>query len=312
MKTAATPAIVRAVKLRLIIVLVLLAASAAAAWWWSRPHQAAGQAAYRHTEAILAFGPRPPASPALAKVRAYLTDELKKSGWVCGEQSFERITPQGTVRFTNLRARLDTGTDTWQRRVEGILGAHVDSKDIKNRKFVGADDAASACAAMLEIARQFTAQDKRKAALLELVFFDGEEAFNEHMTLQDGLYGSRHYANFWREREDKPRFGIVLDMIGHRDLSIRMPADSPAFLRDAVLAAAKQENGAEHFGMAPNEILDDHTPLNLAGIPTIDIIGDFANDHWWHTERDDLSLISPASLDLSIRVTLRTLASQIR
>ena len=40
-----------------------------------------GKAAYAHTEAILAFGPRPAGSPGLQKAQAYISSELAKHGW---------------------------------------------------------------------------------------------------------------------------------------------------------------------------------------------------------------------------------------
>jgi aminopeptidase-like protein len=46
-------------------------------------------------------------------------------------------------------------------------------------------------------------------------------------------------------------------------------------------------------------------PLNFAGIPTVDIIGDFTRSGWWHTAGDNLNIISPESLDISMRVALR-------
>jgi hypothetical protein len=74
--------------------------------------------------------------------------------------------------------------------------------------------------------------------------------------------------------------------------------------------------------MDSGPIIDDHTPLNLAGIPTVDIIGRFTIGYepngrpipvpWWHTPGDSLDLISPESLDLSIRVTLRVLREQLQ
>ena len=53
--------------------------------------------------------------------------------------------------------------------------------------------------------------------------------------------------------------------------------------------------------------MDDHIPLNLVGIPTIDIIGDFSRKGWWHTAGDNAAIISPGSLDISIRVVLEML-----
>jgi Zn-dependent M28 family amino/carboxypeptidase len=187
--------------------------------------------------------------------------------------------------------------------------------------FLGADDAASACGAILEIAAILAQGEPDLARQVELVFFDGEEAFGDSITLFDGLYGSRFYATEWRTRPDKPEFGIVLDMIGHKDLRIELPSDTPEDLRDAVLAAAKAERAAGHFAIAPGSFLDDHVPLIMAGIPTVDIIGRFAvgaepsgkpiHVPWWHTTGDSLELISVESLDISIRVTLRVLREKL-
>ncbi len=289
--------------------LVVLATAAAVAWMWhDRASPKLGTAAHVQTAAILAKGPRPPGSPALDAVRSHVRAELEKSGWVTQGQAFERMTPVGKVAFENVRARFPGGAgDPWSRPVRGLLCAHIDSKLYKDRHFVGADDAASACAAIVVIAEFLARERPEQARQLELVFFDGEEAFNENITPQDGLYGSRHYANQWRARDDKPAFGILLDMIGHENLSIRLPSDTPPHLKEALLAAARAEGVESHFGMAPGPIIDDHVPLNFAGIPTVDMIGDFTRSGWWHTPGDNLKIISADSLDISMRVTLRML-----
>lgn len=291
-------------------ILILIVPVAAGVWGWRHhgrmPHL--GQAAHEQTAAILAKGPRPPGSAGLTAVRRQVKEELAKAGWVTAGQAFERSTPQGRMSFENLRARFPTGAgDPWAQPVRAILCAHIDSKTFKDRHFLGADDAASACAAIVEIAR-FLAQEKpRQAQSLELVFFDGEEALGPNITPMDGLYGSRHYANQWRNRADKPRFGILLDMIGHENLSIRLSTDTPAEMKARVFAAAKAEDAERHFGMAMGPITDDHVPLNSVGIATVDLIGDFGSGGWWHTPADNLKIISAKSLDISIRVTLRVL-----
>ena len=296
---------------RWILILVLLLAVAVGALWWQQRRSTAklGQAAYEQTVMLLAKGPRPPGSAALQAVRLLLAGELTKAGWVTQEQAFERNTPQGTIAFVNLRARFAAGgDDPWGRNVRGVLCAHVDSKSFKDQQFLGADDAASACAVIVEIAKYLAQTSPQRAQGLELVFFDGEESLGADITPQDGLYGSRHYANYWRNRADKPQFGILLDMVGHDNLSVRLPSDTPTDLKERVLGAAKAENADRHFGTAIGSITDDHVPLNLVGIPTVDIIGDFGNSRWWHTPADNIKIISVKSLDISIRVTLRVLA----
>lgn len=289
--------------------MVLLAVAGGATWWWSaRGTPMLGQAAHDQTAAILAKGPRPPGSPALNAARDHVKTELEMAGWVTQGQAFERMTPEGNMHFENLRARFPAGAgDPWTQPVRGILCAHIDSKHFKDLHFLGADDAASACAAIVEIAKFLARAKPAQAKSLELVFFDGEEAFGPNITPTDGLYGSRHYANQWRTRADKPQFGILLDMIGHDNLSIRLSTDTPADLKDKVMAAAKAEGVERHFGMAMGPITDDHVPLNFAGIPTVDLIGDFSRDRWWHTPADNLKIISVKSLDISMRVTLRML-----
>ncbi len=273
-------------------------------------------AAYHHTREILSFGPRPPGSAALAKTRAYLAARLRESGWQVARQDIEGRGPQGPLTFVNLLARFGPPGEPalWTRPVKGLLGAHIDSKYFPDRTFLGADDAASAAGVILELARRLAARPDH-ARQLELVFFDGEEAFALNMPPAeflsrpgyDGLYGSRYYARGWRARPDKPAFGLILDMIGHNDLRVRYPSDSPPRLVEVLRRAARHEGVADRFAPADTPIIDDHVPLNNAGIPTLDIIGDFANAPWWHTENDSLDLVSKQSLDITLRVVQRML-----
>lgn len=298
------------VKIRLMLTLMVAAAVVAGAWILrdGMAAGASGEDAHALTAEILEFGPRPPGSQGLDQVRAHVRAELEQAGWVTMGQAFEQRTPIGNVRFENVRARFPSGGgDVWAKPVDGLLTAHIDSKYYKNMHFVGADDAASACAAIVVIARHLARRNPDLAGRIELVFFDGEEAFNENISPTDGLYGSRHYAAHWRGREDMPRWGILLDMVGHKDLRIALPSDTHAPQKEAVFAVAKEEKVESFFGMAAGPIIDDHVPLNMVGIPTVNLIGDFTRYRWWHTPNDNLELISPESLEISIRVTLRLL-----
>lgn len=294
----------------LLVVGLVLALGGGGFFWWKNTEGHLGKAAYALTEQIVAKGPRPPQSEGLKAVRALVKAELEKSGWVTQGQPFERTTPDGNMKFENLHARFPAGSgDPWQQPVKGLLCAHIDSKLFKDKHFVGADDAASACAAVVEIARVLAKEDAKN---MELVFFDGEESIGESITPQDGLYGSRFYANQWRNRNDKPKFGILLDIIGHKNLSIKLSSDTPAHFKDLVMAAAKEENAERHFGIALGPITDDHVPINFAGIPMVDLIGDFSQGGWWHTPSDNMKIISADSLDISMRVTLRMLGQLLK
>ena len=263
-------------------------------------------AAYDHTRTIVSYGPRPPGSAALRNTRNYITEQLEQQGWTVTPQPFSQSVGilGRRINFINLVARFEP---TRESPIDVILGAHIDSKLYPDRKFVGADDAASAAGLILELARQLS-REPEKASRVELVFFDGEEAFGQNISPSDGLYGSKHYALQWRKSERRPSAGIILDMIGHRNLRIRYPSDTPAFLEDLLLKAARKAGAADRFTRGLNPIMDDHVPLNNAGIPTIDIIGDFSQFAWWHTESDNMRRISRESLEITLTVTSAVLS----
>ena len=147
------------------------------------------------------------------------------------------------------------------------------------------------------------ALDPAFARKFELVFFDGEEGvvvIDEH----DGLYGSRHYAAELRKsgRARQFKLGVLWDMMGDRDLGITLSPNSPSQLTRGIFSAADALGTRAHFGYFRTDIIDDHVPLNAAGIPTIDLI-DFDYPPW-HTEGDTMDKISAESLEIVARATL--------
>jgi len=162
----------------------------------------------------------------------------------------------------------------------------------------------------LDFARTEVLADERLptlAARIELIFFDGEEAY-ESFTDSDGLYGSRFFAKKARRASRAQYYdgGIVWDMMGDRDLTITLPLDSPAKLASGIFAAADALQVRNHFTYYSNEIIDDHSPFNAVGIPTIDMIDfDFPP---WHTAADTMDKLSAQSLQIVGAVTLYYLA----
>ena len=277
--------------------------------------------AYRHTETILGFGHRQPESSGLAQSRAFVISELKKHGWTSVEQKFKAKTPKGEMEFANIIARYapTPGQNPWSRSVTGVLAAHIDSKILPN--FLGADDAASCVATIVALAEHLDKNHPAAAKQLELVFFDGEEAVGPNMAFQvDGLYGSIHYSRAVQSSvaqaispyRKAPQFGIVLDMIGHENLNIKIPADTPKQLIRSYNAARDKLGLKNHFGKSPGSFLDDHYPMNvIATIPTIDLIGDFSANKWWHTSADSIDIISEKSLSMSIHMTMEILSNHL-
>ena len=100
----------------------------------------------------------------------------------------------------------------------------------------------------------------------------------------------------WRPRSKAKQFrgGILFDMVGDRSLTITLPPDSPAEMARGIFASAEALNLRKHFTYFDRDIMDDHTPLNAIGIPTIDLI-DFDYPAW-HTPGDTMDKLSAESL----------------
>src|SRR5438045_1203501 len=141
------------------------------------------------------------------------------------------------------------------------------------------------------------ALEPKLAQKIELVFFDGEEAF-ENFSETDGIYGSRHFAGeLAKDKSAKSiRGGILFDMVGDRSLEITLPPNSPSKIAADILASADALKVRDHFTYFDQEVTDDHTPLNAAGIPVIDLI-DFHYPRW-HTAEDTMDKLSAASLQI--------------
>lgn len=271
-------------------VLTYSLASAAPPKIWE---QVSGDKALEHVQRLVDLGPRPPASEAIEKSRAYIEKQLAGSGWKVRRQAFTDDTPRGKVDFVNLVAQFQ-GREKASTAPLFLLCSHYDTKSFDTIKFVGANDGGSSTGLLLELARVL-AQDPALAAKVELVFFDGEEAY-ENFSESDGLYGSRYFAK--RLAQDKPvarfRGGILFDMVGDRSLNITLPPDSPSQIAHDIFAAADALKLRSYFTYFDRGITDDHTPLNQIGIPTIDLIDfDFP---WWHTADDTVDKLSAESL----------------
>ncbi len=257
-----------------------------------------GEKALAHVQRLVDFGPRPSGSEAIEKSRHYIEDQLSRSGWQVKRQAFTDDTPRGKVHFVNLIAQFPG-----QRNAAPLflLCSHYDTKTFDAIKFVGANDAGSSTGLLLELARVI-GQHPNLAEKIELVFFDGEEAY-DHFSETDGLYGSRYFARQLQGSSAKQfRGGILFDMVGDRSLDVTLPADSPPEIARDMFAAAEALKLRSYFTYLDREMIDDHSPLNAIGIPTIDVIDfDFP---WWHTAGDTIDKISAQSLQIVGSVAL--------
>ena len=126
--------------------------------------------------------------------RQYIVDHLTKLGWQVELDTFQQDTVIGEVVFNNIIATRNRNSP---RRL--VLAAHYDTK-MRPEGFIGATDSAVPCGMLLHLATTMDSllppTNTDPELTLQLVFFDGEEAFRS-WTSTDSLYGSRHLADTW-------------------------------------------------------------------------------------------------------------------
>ena len=135
-----------------------------------------GARAHEHVRRLVAIGPRVAGTPGAEQARDYIAEQMKTLGLSVEEQSFDAATPAGSVETVNLRVMIQAPS-TSSRRDRLIIAGHYDTKRFKEFTFVGANDAGSSTAFLIEIARVL--KNRTNALPIELLFLDGEEAVVE-------------------------------------------------------------------------------------------------------------------------------------
>jgi Zn-dependent M28 family amino/carboxypeptidase len=267
------------------------------------PAQFSGESALAFTQKAVSFGPRPPGSEAIRKLRSYIFAQLKLNGWEAAADSFTAQTPVGPLPMTNIIARLPGVSG---RAV--VFSGHYDTKSMPGIRFVGANDGGSSAGFLLEMARVLARRPRKHDVYL--VWFDGEEAIGS-WSATDGVYGSRHLAEKWAADGTLGRIVALInvDMIGDRDLGIVREMNSSPALRSLVWQTAAQLGFGRYFLDHESWIEDDHVPFVKRGVPALDLIDfDYGPDHaWWHTEGDTLDKLSARSFEVVGTVLLEVL-----
>ena len=202
--------------------------------------------AWLHLETLVGLGARPSGSKANESARNYIELSLKEAGLDPIRETFSAPTPSGHVTFTNIYADFPaTTTNETGAAPMVVLCTHFDTKRLEI-DFVGANDGASGVALPLELARVLGRQPR--AFTVELLFFDGEEAFGPDITRADGLYGSRFLAASAAADGTlaEVRALIVVDMLADRDLNLATDSGSAPWLR----ALAREVSGFPLQGRA--------------------------------------------------------------
>jgi hypothetical protein len=149
---------------------------------------------------------------------------------------------------------------------------------------------------------------------VDLVLVDGED-YGREGDYSNYLLGARYFAGN-KAPDYAPRFGILLDMIGDKFLEIPRERHSVQYapdIVDLVWNKAKELGYPQFIDEPGEEILDDHIPLNEAGIKTIDLI-DFdypdQTNRYWHSHQDTPEHCSAESLEAVGTVLTHIIYSQ--
>ena len=108
-----------------------------------------GESALRYTAKAVSFGPRPPGSDAILRLRAYILSQLKTTSSEIIEDDFTARTRFGPVAMKNIIARF-RGTSG---RALAVTG-HYDTKLMHGVPFVGANDGGSSTGLLLQLVRE--------------------------------------------------------------------------------------------------------------------------------------------------------------
>jgi Zn-dependent M28 family amino/carboxypeptidase len=202
-----------------------------------------------------------------------------------------------------------------------LLSAHWDSrpyadhdpdKEKHDNAIDGANDGASGVGVLIELARQFSAQNP--AIGVDIILFDLEDYGPPQDVQTSGSednwgLGSQFWSNNPHKSNYRARYGILLDMVGVKDATFLQEGFSMMYAPSKVKKVWDIADDMGYGDYFVNErggyITDDHYYINkIINIPTINIIhldtesenGSFFQH--WHTVNDNLEHIDKATLQV--------------
>ncbi len=272
--------------------------------------------AYQQVAAQVSFGPRVPGTQAHRDCRDYIVEQLNRYGAdsVLVQTAETKAFNGDKLPIYNIIASYNTSA---QRRI--LLVAHWDTRpwadsdaDEANHTLPidGANDGASGVGVLLEIARNLGV--KAPEIGVDLLFVDAEDygtSSETEDTSTTWCLGTQHWVKTMPpyRADNKPVYGILLDMVGGRDAVFHYEYISQQFAPTPTMKVWSEAQrigfGDRFVSTTGGAITDDHLFLIKAGIPTTDIIESrnaetMSFNPTWHTMADNLSNIDRRTLDV--------------
>ncbi len=271
-----------------------------------------GDRAFGYLEDQVAFGPRNPGSEGARKALSYFINHFRELTDSVRFQQFEFTDTilDTTYTLTNVIARLDP-----LKSPRVIFCAHWDTRPRADEEtdssqiakpIPGANDGASGCAVLMEVANSLGKIESRYG--VDIVLFDAED-YGEEGHLDYYCIGSKFFASNLKSRNPYA-FGVLVDLVGDKDLRIYREQYSQAYaprITNMVWQTAHEIGATGFVDSIKHRVYDDHLPLIDRGIPTTNII-DF-DYPYWHTHEDTPDKCSPESLEEVGKVLVALLAN---
>lgn len=263
-----------------------------------------GAAGLRYIEQQMAFGPRIPGTAGHEQMADWLDSTLRARADTVLVQDWKHVTLKGdTLRMRNFIARFNPAAP---QRV--LYLAHWDTRPASgpdsaldfSKPVPGANDGASGVAVLLGVADRLKAQPPGVG--VDLLFVDGED-YGIFKDSVDVLIGSTYYAKN-QVPGPRPEFAVLFDMVADKDLKIFMESYSTIAapqVVDRVWTVAEGLGYSAYFDRrARHSLMDDHVPLQRAGISAIDVVDfDYGEGNaYWHTPDDTIDKVSGESLKI--------------
>jgi glutaminyl-peptide cyclotransferase len=262
-----------------------------------------GNRAFQYTSQFVSVGPRWVGSEGHSRAEAFLRRQFIKDD--LERDTFTASTPAGVQQMRNYIVKFPGKKDG----IIVLAGHYETNYPLRNTNYAGANDGGSSTGLLVQLANSFRGK-KLDGYSVWLVFFDGEEAFQE-WSHSDSLYGSRHLAAKWQSDGTLKRIKAFLlaDMIGDRDLDIDRDTNSTPWLLDLVYQAASKYGNQSYLFGHENTIEDDHMPFVERHVPSADIIDiDYGyNNSYHHTTQDTMDKLSAKSLTIVGEIFLESI-----
>lgn len=253
-----------------------------------------GDRALKYLKQLCDLGPRISGSHGMAKQQDFLTKHFEGLGGKVARQEFTARQPsqKAEVALVNLVVSWNP-----ERKDRIILCAHYDTRPYADEEanpnnwskpFVSANDGTSGVALLMELAHRM--KEFPTTVGVDLVIFDGEEYVFDKTDKY--FLGSEHFADDYVKKlkakkiEFKYTAAINFDLFAHPNAKLNIEGYSWDNAKELVVEVWKvaEANKAKSFKFArgfnrSTHVLDDHIPLQNAGIAAIDII-DFDYEDW--------------------------------